>query len=137
MCGVGMGLLLSAVTRTSEAAMALVPLLLIPQVILGGAIMPNTEMNRPTWFLSQVTVSRWAFEGALQVEHLSDAYEIAPRDLPKAIAPGFPAPPPPPNPIDRFYGKSETFLLVDLAVTSVFAALLLVLVGLTLRVRER
>jgi ABC-type multidrug transport system ATPase subunit len=137
MCGVGMGLLLSAVTRTSEAAMALVPLLLIPQVILGGAIMPNTEMNRPTWFLSQVTVSRWAFEGALQVEHLSDAYEIAPQDLPKAIAPGFPAPPPPPNPIDRFYGKSETFLLVDLAVTSVFAALLLVLVGLTLRVRER
>src|SRR5699024_4738152 len=40
LAGLGMGLMLSALVRTSEAAIALVPILLIPQVILGGAIMP-------------------------------------------------------------------------------------------------
>jgi len=40
LAGVGMGLTLSAVVRSSEAAIALVPLMLIPQIILGGIIMP-------------------------------------------------------------------------------------------------
>lgn len=137
MCGVGMGLFLSALVRTNEAAMALVPLLLIPQIILGGAIMPITEMNSVTWGLSQATVSRWAFEGVLQTEHLWDAYEISPKDMPKPIAPGLPAPPPPPNPIDRFFGKSETYLLVDVAVTTTMATVLLLLVAAALRLRER
>ncbi|MEZ4458271.1 MAG: FHA domain-containing protein [bacterium] len=137
MCGVGMGLFLSSIVRTSEAAMALVPLLLIPQVILGGAIMPVADMNPPTWALSQATISRWAFEGMLQAEHRWDAYEIPPKDMPKSIAPGLPAPPAPPNPIDRFFGDSETVLAANIAIPSGMALLLLLMVAAALRLRER
>ncbi len=135
MAGVGMGLALSAVVRTEQAAMAMVPLLLIPQVILGGAIMPIDEMNEPTWGLSQVTVARWAFEGVLQTEHLSDAYEISAEDMPKPLAPGLPAPPPPPNPLNRFYGDSETWLAIDLGVLGgmTFFSIFIVAGGLRLR----
>ncbi|QED27888.1 FHA domain-containing protein [Microvenator marinus] len=137
MVGVGMGLFLSAIVRTTEAAMALVPLLLIPQVILGGAIMPVAEMNLATKVLAHSTVSRWAFEGFLQTEHLSDAYEMSASDYPKPIAPGLPAPPPPPNPIDRFFGDTETRLRIDFAVLAGLALLTLFGVVLVLKIRER
>lgn len=137
MVGVGMGLFLSSIVRTSEAAMAMVPLLLIPQVILGGAIMPVEQMKGPTWVLAQATVSRWAFEGTLQAEHLADAYEIPASEMPEALAPGLPAPPPPPNPIDRFFGDSETMLGVDLGVLAGMWFLLIICVALALKLRER
>ncbi len=137
LAGVGMGLLLSALVRTSEAAMATVPLLLIPQIILGGAIMPVDRMSDPVWAASHLVMSRWAFEGALQTEHLSDAYELSASDLPKPLAPDFPAPPPPPNPLDRFFGDAETWLAVDFAMLGLFFVLFLFAVTVALRVRER
>lgn len=137
LAGVGMGLLLSAVVRTTEAAMATVPLLLIPQIILGGAIMPVDRMSEPVWVASHAVMSRWAFEGMLQTEHLSDAYELSVDDLPRAAAPGLPPPPPPPNPLDRFFGDSETWLAVDVAVLSAFLFVFLVAVAAALRRRER
>jgi ABC-type multidrug transport system ATPase subunit/ABC-type multidrug transport system permease subunit len=137
LAGVAMGLLLSALVRTTEASMATVPLLLIPQIILGGAIMPIDEMTTPVWGASNAVVSRWAFEGMLQTEHLSDAYEIAPEDLPKPLAPGLPAPPPPPNPLDRFLGQHETWLAVDYGVLGGFTFITIVGVGAALRLRER
>ncbi|MBA2664657.1 MAG: FHA domain-containing protein [Bradymonadaceae bacterium] len=136
LAGVAMGLMLSALVRTSEAAIALVPILLIPQVILGGAIMPVDRMSHPTWLASHSVVSRWGFEGMLQAEHLADAYELSADQLPKPLAPGLPALPPPPNPLDRFFGDAETWLAVDFGVVLGFTLLLLVGVGLTLRVRE-
>jgi ABC-type multidrug transport system permease subunit len=137
MCGVGMGLFLSSIVRTTEAAMALVPLLLIPQIILGGAIMPISEMNAPTRVLAHGTISRWAFEGVLQSEHLADAYEIKPEEFPKPLAPGLPAPPPPPNPLDRFFDDMETWLAVDLGIKAVITLLSLLGVVAILRLRER
>lgn len=136
MAGVGMGLLLSSLVRTNEAAMAMVPLLLIPQVILGGAIMPIDRMDEPVYSLSHVVVSRWAFEAALQTEHLADAYEISVDELPQPALPGLPAPPPPPNPLDHFFGSAETWLAVDLGVLGGFSFLLLISVGAALRLRE-
>lgn len=137
LAGVAMGLFLSALVRTTEASMATVPLLLIPQIILGGAIMPIEEMSEPVWVASNTVVSRWAFEGMLQTEHLADAYEIAPDELPKPPAPGLPAPPPPPNPLDRFFGEHETWLAVDYGVLGGFTFVTIVGVGLALRIRER
>lgn len=135
--GVGMGLLLSALVRTTEAAMATVPLLLIPQIILGGAIMPVDRMSEPVWAASNLVMSRWAFEGVLQTENRSDAYELSTADLPKPLGPGLPAPPPPPNPLDRFFGASETGLITTFAVLAIFFVLSMFAVVLALRVRER
>lgn len=134
--GVGMGLLLSAVVRTSEAAMATVPLLLIPQIILGGAIMPVDKFSEPVWYTSQAVVSRWGFEAMLQAEHARDAYEISPDEMPKPVHPGLPAPPPPPNPIDRFYGDSETWLGLDFGMMGGFTFVLIGGVCVALRLRE-
>jgi hypothetical protein len=56
--GMGMGLTLSALVASAEASMALVPLLLIPQIILGGVIMPVHEMSMPMKVLSSTMAAR-------------------------------------------------------------------------------
>jgi len=61
---VALGLLLSTVVDSSEAAMALTPIALIPQVVLGGLMVPMTTVPhlKP---LIQVIPARWGFEGAI------------------------------------------------------------------------
>jgi ABC transport system ATP-binding/permease protein len=66
--GVALGLLVSAFARTSEAAIALVPLILIPMVIAGGMMNPVHKMNDGMYAFAQTMASRWAFEGLLVVE---------------------------------------------------------------------
>jgi hypothetical protein len=57
-----LGLLLSTVVASAEAAMALTPIALIPQVVLGGLMVPMTTnpMLQP---LMYVDPARWGFEG--------------------------------------------------------------------------
>jgi len=57
MSAVIMGLLLSAIVKTSEQAIALLPLLLIPQLILSGVIYPINH-NKVIEFLSCVSLGR-------------------------------------------------------------------------------
>ena len=133
----GMGLVLSALVRTTAAALALVPLLLIPQVILGGAIMPIDQMRDPSWSLAHTTISRWAFEGMLHVEDRARGYEIEPSQLPKPLLPGLPALPPPPHPLDRFLGQAETSLPANLAVMLAMTLVFLLSTAGALRLRER
>ncbi len=137
LAGLGMGLMLSALVRTNEAAIALVPILLIPQVILGGAIMPIDKMNPPTRAASEATITRWGFEGLLHAENLNDAYEIGADEMPKPPLPGVPAPPPPPNPLDRFIGADETWLAVDFGVLGGFTVVFFGGVCGFLKLREK
>jgi hypothetical protein len=62
-----LGLLLSTLVTTAEAAMALTPIALIPQVVLGGLMVPMTTniMLRP---LMMVMPARWGFEGSISQE---------------------------------------------------------------------
>ena len=56
-----LGLLLSASVNTTEKAMTIVPLILIPQIMLAGLI---TKVSSPlVEFLSYLTLSRWGVEG--------------------------------------------------------------------------
>lgn len=69
---VALGLLLSAVVGSSEAAMALTPIALIPQVVLGGLMVPvttNTWLKYPMLAMP----SRWGFEGVIRPERLAVA----------------------------------------------------------------
>lgn len=61
---VALGLLLSTVVTSSEAAMALTPIALIPQVVLGGLMVPMTTVPhlKP---LMMLIPARWGFEGAI------------------------------------------------------------------------
>jgi ABC transport system ATP-binding/permease protein len=69
MCAASIGLLLSTVVVSSEAAMALTPIALIPQVVLGGRMVPMT--SKP-WleYVMDVIPSRWSFEGLLAAERV-------------------------------------------------------------------
>src|SRR5205807_2251418 len=64
--GVALGLLVSALARTSEVAIALMPLILLPMVILGGALFPRHKMPAPA--LADCMPSRWAYEAMLVLE---------------------------------------------------------------------
>lgn len=66
--GLAIGLTVSSLAKTSEVAIALLPLILLPMVILAGVLQPIHKMNSVTAALAQVMPSRWAFEGLLLLE---------------------------------------------------------------------
>ncbi|HWL52121.1 MAG TPA: ATP-binding cassette domain-containing protein [Chthoniobacteraceae bacterium] len=55
--GITMGLFISALVADGKTAANLVPLILIPQIILGGALIKYEEMNRNLDFI--YTINRW------------------------------------------------------------------------------
>ena len=67
MAAASIGLLLSTVVTSSEAAMALTPIALIPQVVLGGMMVPMTNKG---WlqYVMAIMPSRWSFEGLISAE---------------------------------------------------------------------
>jgi ABC-type multidrug transport system ATPase subunit len=75
--GAGIGLLLSTVVQSAEAAMALTPIALIPQVVLGGRMVPMTNKSWLKVVMSAVP-SRWSFEGLLASErrYLAESWKI-------------------------------------------------------------
>ncbi|MEI6045710.1 MAG: FHA domain-containing protein [Chloroflexota bacterium] len=60
MAGVGMGLLVSALASNPDRALTIVPVILVPQIILGGVIF---SLDGPGQALSYVTVSKWSLDG--------------------------------------------------------------------------
>jgi len=65
MVGVGLGLAISAVARSTEFAIGLLPVMIIPMVILGGILQPVGEMNIVAREFCQLMPSRWGFEALL------------------------------------------------------------------------
>ncbi len=77
MCAIALGLLISAAVTSSEAAMGLTPIALIPQVVLGGLLVP---MSNKSWlkYIMAMMPSRWSFEGVMGAERdtLAAAWRI-------------------------------------------------------------
>jgi hypothetical protein len=73
----GIGLLLSTLVTSAEAAMALTPIALIPQVVLGGRMVPMTNKVWLKYVMSAIP-SRWSFEGLLAAERssLADSWKL-------------------------------------------------------------
>lgn len=63
--GVASGLCVSALFRTSESAIAALPILVIPQLLCGGVLVPFNQMPEQVEALTMVAASRWAIEGAI------------------------------------------------------------------------
>ena len=66
--GLGCGLVLSAFSSSSEVAISLVPTILLPMIMFGGAFVPLAEMSPPVRAVAQVMPTRWAFEGLVLLE---------------------------------------------------------------------
>lgn len=62
------GLCVSALVRSAEAAAGVLPLVILPMVILGGILMPLVDLPDPATVLADAMPSRWAFEGLLVPE---------------------------------------------------------------------
>ena len=66
--GSGIGLCISARAATTESAIALLPVVLLPVVALGGGLQPTFKLPRVVQGLTYVIPSRWAFESNLVEE---------------------------------------------------------------------
>ncbi len=62
MIGAGLGLAISALSKTNESAIAMLPLVLLPIIALGGGMRPIYLMPKLGQDLSVVIPSRWSFE---------------------------------------------------------------------------
>lgn len=80
-CACAMGLLLSASLSSAVAIYILVPLLIIPQMILGGAMFSYEKLNRAIGgghqvpAVAQLMPSRWAYEALAVQQYTRNAYE--------------------------------------------------------------
>jgi ABC-type multidrug transport system ATPase subunit/uncharacterized tellurite resistance protein B-like protein/ABC-type multidrug transport system permease subunit len=76
LASIALGLLVSSIPNlSSKAAFNIVPLLLIPQIIFGGALIPYSEMDHLKFDdaaeipeLCQVVPSRWAYEALITMQ---------------------------------------------------------------------
>jgi len=80
--GVGLGLWISTVVSSSDKAMSVVPLALIPQLVFAMALMPLPAALAP---ISYLTGARWGMEGLGSIAHL-----LEPRDMTTCLMPGDP-----------------------------------------------
>jgi hypothetical protein len=76
MNSVALGLWLSTVVQSTEAAMALTPIALIPQVVLAGLIVPMTT-NPLLEFPMYLIPARWGFQGVIAQERMAIADDPA------------------------------------------------------------
>ncbi len=60
--GVAIGLTISASVSTTDRAVALVPVVMIPQILFGGTIIPLSTIGAGGQVLSWFAGARWAFE---------------------------------------------------------------------------
>lgn len=128
--GVGLGLLVSAATSSSEAAVALLPIALLPMVMLGGVMIPIHETQKFIQPIANAMPSRWAFSGSLETEN-----EEQPRAPRPELPPGQPAPKDPaPDIAEKFFpekderdGTKKAQLILFSMLAGLYAAVHLVL----------
>jgi ABC transport system ATP-binding/permease protein len=63
LAAVGLGLIVSAAVATEDQAASLIPLVLIPQLLFAGAIVPVEAMRSPMDLLAYLVFARWSFSG--------------------------------------------------------------------------
>lgn len=83
MTGISMGLLISSMPGlSSKAAINLVPVILVPQIIFGGALVKYKEMNQqlkmftksPVPEVCQIMPSRWGFEALVTLQGMYNRF---------------------------------------------------------------
>jgi ABC-type multidrug transport system ATPase subunit/pSer/pThr/pTyr-binding forkhead associated (FHA) protein len=68
LCGVGIGLCISAKFKTTDSALACLPLVLLPMIVLAGGMQPLFTMNGVTQAIAMAIPSRWGYEADLLAE---------------------------------------------------------------------
>jgi ABC-type multidrug transport system ATPase subunit/pSer/pThr/pTyr-binding forkhead associated (FHA) protein len=74
--GVGMGLVVSVCVRSEDQAGSFIPLVLVPQLLFGGALVPVAQMGLVLKVISRVVVAQWSFAGAGSVIHMQQRIDM-------------------------------------------------------------
>ncbi len=98
LCGTAMALLVSAIVKSERSALSSVPLLLVPQLLLAGALVPFEEMNRGLFegahesrmsggepVPAKVMPLRYAYEGMIVTQALRNPFELERRTIQASI----------------------------------------------------
>jgi ABC transport system ATP-binding/permease protein len=73
-----LGLLVSAYARSEDQATGVIPLLLVPQLLFSGAIVPITQMTTPVRLIALLIPARWSFAAAGNVVHMQERINTDP-----------------------------------------------------------
>jgi ABC-2 type transport system permease protein len=87
--GVGLGLLCSAFARTEFQAVQFMPVVIVPQLLLCGIIVPREALPEWLQWISNVLPASYALEALQQVGSHPDLTAVAARDI--AVVVGFAA----------------------------------------------
>jgi len=97
-CGTAIALLISVLAKSERTALGAIPLILVPQILLAGALIPFVEMNRGLFndgtkgrasgaepVPSTLIPLRYAYEGAIVSQATSNMFEKTRRPLQERI----------------------------------------------------
>ncbi len=73
-----LGLLVSAHAETEDQATGVIPLLLVPQLLFSGAIVPVPQMTTPVRLLATLVPARWSFAAAGSAVHMQERIDADP-----------------------------------------------------------
>jgi ABC-type multidrug transport system ATPase subunit/pSer/pThr/pTyr-binding forkhead associated (FHA) protein/ABC-type multidrug transport system permease subunit len=76
MVGTGLGLLISAISKTTESAIALLPVVLLPIIALGGGLRPAYLLDSKIRWVTLAVPSQWALEANLLHEAANGGWPI-------------------------------------------------------------
>ena len=98
MVGTGLGLCISAISKTTESAIALLPVVLLPIIALGGGLRPAYQLDSKLRWITMAVPSQWALEANLLQEAGKDGDQ---EKWPIVDAPNAGNPPAQPAPASR------------------------------------
>lgn len=97
-CGTALALLISVIAKSERTALSAIPLILVPQILLAGALIPFKEMNRGLFVRaddgrdegrepvpSTIMPLRYAFEGSIVSQATENRFEKTRHPLQKRI----------------------------------------------------
>jgi len=97
-CGTAIALFISVVARSERSALGAIPLILVPQILLAGALIPFVEMNRGLFHAgdegrswgsepvpSTIMPLRYAYEGSVVSQATQNLFELERRSIQERI----------------------------------------------------
>jgi ABC-type multidrug transport system permease subunit len=77
LCGTCLGLLISSAVRRSDRAVAIVPLVIIPQLIFSEFMIKKDSFGGVSEYIYYVMPSRWGYESLLEFAQTNPEYHVA------------------------------------------------------------